>query len=183
MTKVKTGGTIISEHCRGRVEEVLIPYSSSFFIHEDPASHTFFITIPNPVFLSRKTQKLINVRCIFALSSNILNLRVFLKRRLQERNGFQYLSMMKENDMTDIRIWCDGKIKRDLNSYYSRAGITISLNLVVKLLKKIPSKFKKMWICEETEELEQLRSQLSSDSITIHRMHFSDIWLKQNTLW
>lgn len=54
--------------------------------YENLESRTFFITIPNPVFLTQKNslkvlflQNLIAVRCRSALPFDSLNLRVFLK--------------------------------------------------------------------------------------------------------
>ena len=51
--------------------------------HKNPASHTFFITFPNLIFVSEKK---------YIKKSNFL----------QKGNSFLYLSMMKEHDMVIV---------------------------------------------------------------------------------
>ena len=66
------------------------------------ASRTFFISFPNPAFLSQKSalkslisKKLINVRCMLILSIDILNFRLFLEASAKRNSSF-FTSIWRE---------------------------------------------------------------------------------------
>ena len=74
--------------------------------HENLASRAFFISFPNPTFLSQTNtlKSLIPTKsneCRLILLINILNLRVILKASAK-RSSFLFLSMKKEHDM---KVW------------------------------------------------------------------------------
>ena len=56
-----------------------------------------------------------------------------------------------------------------------------SANLALKLFKKSPQDCNKREAAEETEELKQYIESITD--MLWHHVHFSGIWLKQNTLW